>query len=238
MDGQSVSMHGMHNMHNTFWLENQVIVTFYSPTPLIGADGINNGEPILKQVDLPSQLQKLNEFLKENHLNFTLSFYEDEEAPPNVESPSSQLRSSNAQQQGRDFNPPPGVYLFGFTRPIQSDFGEVGTSIVSFFNFKRDTTSNTPSSGTGTSSQGREPFEHGKADDDDEHEDHDEDDKKHRHPTPGPVTQIVNLFNASQEKLNNERQVPISAASPVWLCGATSEDKPVPQGCPLPHPWR
>jgi hypothetical protein len=212
-------------MHNSFWRENQVIVTFHSAAPLISADEVNNGQAILKELDLESQRQKLNEFLKENHLNFTLSFYGDEDKPQ--EPPSSQLRLSNDEEKGNGFNPPPGVYLFGLSSPIQSPYGEVSTSVVTCFNFKRDTGKDIPLSITDATSEAGVPSGTDKDDDDND-----------RHHRKGPVVRIVNQFNTSLEKLNKDEkwQVPISAASPLWLCGATVTQGPVPQGCPLTPP--
>ena len=190
-------------MHNTFWRENQAIVTFHSDTQLISDDGVNNAPTILKQLNLESQLQKLNQFLKDGGINFTLSFFGDEDKPPRP--PVSQPFSSNEEQKGSQFMAPPGVYLFGSSKPIDTDFGQVKTSVVTFFNFKGGASSASEVATSSGIDKGKE------------------------------VARIVNLFNTGLEKLNKDEKwlVPISAASPVWLCGGTP---PIPQGCPLTPP--
>ncbi len=100
---------------------------------------------------------------------------------------------------------PPGVYLFGSSKPIDTDFGQVKTSVITFFNFKGDASSASEVATSSENDKGKE------------------------------VARIVNLFNTGLEKLNKDEKwlVPISAASPVWLCGGTP---PIPQGCPLTPP--
>ncbi len=199
-------------MHNTFWRANQVVVTFHSPTPLVSRDGVNQGDLILERLDLESQRQQLNIFLAENGHNYTLNFYQpleyqDSQAPRPLEEGRSP--DPGAGQKGRgSFNPPPGVYLFGLGKPIQSEFGEVATSIVAFFDFtpKGDAVSR----GRGDDGDGMEPPDN-----------------------QSPVVRIVNTFNKGPTTLNNDRKVPISAASPNWLLGGTEY---VPQGCPLVPP--
>jgi hypothetical protein len=210
-------------MHNTFWLENQVIVTFHSPTPLISTDGINNGGPILKQLNLEEQLQKLNGFLKENQIDFTLSFFDDKGITP---VPSmSQTGTASDEQRGDSFTPPPGIYLFDLSNSeIVPTYGLVNTSIVSFFNLKSN--KGVPSAITGMVSEAGALPGLSKDDDDD---DNGGDSKN------GPVARVVNTFNGNLQKLNQERQIPISAASPAWLCGATNGDHVI-QGCPLTPP--
>lgn len=213
-------MPGMDNMHDTFWRQDQLIITFHSDTPLFSADGVNNGEPILKQLNLEAQVQKLNNFLKENQIDFTLSFFEDKDIPQ--VSPASQAGSSSDKQRGDGFTPPPGIYLFDLTSSeIVPTYGIVNTSIVSFFNFR--------------SSKGIPPATAGidsgvGADDAD---DDDDDDDDGRHSKNKSVARAVNAFNASLERLNKGLQIPISAASPAWLCGGTPG---VTQGCPLTPP--
>src|SRR5438552_7328013 len=118
MDTQAMPMPNMGNMHNTFWHEDQVIVTFHSKTPLVSTDGIYNGGLVLKQLNLEAQLQRLNQFLKDKKINYTLSFFE-EEVEPREPHPTQQ--SSSNFEQSAEFSPPPGVYLFGLSNPIQSD---------------------------------------------------------------------------------------------------------------------
>src|SRR6266566_814079 len=193
----------MDTMHDLLWRENQVIVTFHSDTPLVSSDGVNNAPTILKQLDLDSQLQKLNQFLNYSAINYTLSFFNWQDNPKG----SPQSPSSGSGQKASTFNPPLGVYLYGLSKPIDTEFGQVQTSVVTFFNF-------TASAGGASAvvtppgidlSQSREV---------------------------GPVPTIVNAFNQGLKTLNGQ-QISISAASPVWMCGGTP---PVPQGCPLTPP--
>ncbi len=219
MDMQSMSMQGMANEHNTFWRENQVIVTFHSNIPHILADGINNGARILKELNLEAQLHSLNQFLKEKKINYTLSFFEEEVKPQ--ESHPTQESSSSFEQ--KVFNPPPGVYVFSLSKSIQSNFGEVNSSIVTFFNFRKDTSSSSMSD-TASEADARSGIEKGDNDDDDK--------DRHSRKEPVPVVKIVNQFNTGLGELNN-RQVPISAASPDFLCGGAPSNT---QGCPLTPP--
>src|SRR5258707_13944548 len=84
-------------MHNTFWRENQVIVTFHSDTQLVSADEINNTATILKRLSLESQLQKLNQFLNDDGIKFTLSFFGNDDTPPSP--PVSQRSARNEEQK-------------------------------------------------------------------------------------------------------------------------------------------
>jgi hypothetical protein len=229
-----MDMQGMpkSEMHNTFWRKEQVVVTFHSATPLVSIEGVNQGGPILKQLNLEAQRQKLNTYLAEHGLNYTLNFYkpiEDQDftvsrpsrGPARVYRPvkngdSQEFRPRverrslypSASHHGRDsFNPPPGVYLFGLSKPIPSDFGEVATSIATFFDFTPN--GDEASSGRGDDGDGKEPPDN-----------------------QSPVVHIINTFNKGLRTLNSQ-QVPISAASPNWLWGGTPY---VPQGCPLTPP--
>jgi hypothetical protein len=101
MDGMKMEM------HDTFWRNDQVTVVFRSDIPLI-SDGNHNTGQLLQKLDLPSQLQRLNQFLEENHVPASLPSYGD----------SSKL--------------PPGVHHFGLTAAIPTDFGDIHTSVISF----------------------------------------------------------------------------------------------------------
>src|SRR6266550_3360933 len=102
MDMQSMSMR---NMHDTFWRENQVIATFHSDTPLISTDGANNAPTILKHLNLEAQLQKLNQFLKDGRINFTLSLFSDKDNPQGPRQPPTS--SSSGEQTASNFDLPP-----------------------------------------------------------------------------------------------------------------------------------
>ncbi|HVB22921.1 MAG TPA: S8/S53 family peptidase [Ktedonobacteraceae bacterium] len=215
----------MSEMHNTFWRENQVVVTFYSTTPLVSTDGTHQGYRILENLNLDLQRQKLNAFLAEHDLPFTLSFYKSNEGDDFQKSLPSEVAASpdlGAEQKDRgNFNPPPGVYLFGLRKPIQSDFGEVATSVTTFFDFTAKPGSMQPAGTEGTSMG------------DGGNDGNDGTDGKNERPGYRSVVPIVNTFNKGLETLNKERQMPISAAAPNWLWGGTGY---VPQGCPLMPP--
>lgn len=231
-----MQMQGMpaSEMHNTFWRKQQVLVTFHSSISLISSEGINQGRLILEQLNLPFQLQQLNTFLAENGINYTLNFYQPIEEPEDspqarpsrgpahkhMHSQPGHPRQSHAMAEGRSpypgaeyrsqdiFNPPPGVYLFGLSEPIQSDFGEVATSIATFLDFTPNG-GDEVNTGAGDDGDGQGPPEN-----------------------RSPVVLIVNTLNKGLQRLNGQ-QVPISAASPNWLWGGTAY---IPQGCPLTPP--
>src|SRR5437588_7329371 len=211
----------MANEHNTFWREDQVILTFHSSTHLFSTDGVNNRATILKELNLDARLHSLNQFLKDKKITYTLSFFEEEVKPQ--ESHPTQESASSFEQQVSYFNPPPRIYLFGLSKPIQSDFGEVNTSIVTFFKFRKDTSFSNMAD-TASEADARSGIVKGDNDDGDK--------DQHSGKERVPVVRIVNQFNTGLGELNN-RQVPISAASPVFLCGGTPYNS---QGCPLTPP--
>src|SRR6266852_6399654 len=133
-----------------------------------------------------------------------------------VEEPPIQLRAAND-----DLNSPIGKYLFSSGEEGQA------TTVIGFFHFAEST--GTQPLDAGSSSMP----EKGKSDDDD-----DDDDDRRRRPAKGPVPRIVNLINTHLKELNG-LGVPIVAATPVWLCGSTSNgvpQGPLPQGCPAIPP--
>ncbi len=137
MEMPSMPMPDMHFTHNIFWRQNQVAVTFHSDIPLTDENGVNNGELILTTLDLEAQRANLNQFLKEQKINDTLSFLEEEVKPQQPDAEQESL--SNVEQQAGSFKPPAGVHLFGLSKPIQIFQAEIKTSIITFFNFSSDT---------------------------------------------------------------------------------------------------
>src|SRR5207247_9997773 len=73
MDMQSMSGHDMANEHNTFWHEDQLILTFHSPTRLI-SDVVVMGDPILGELRLEEKLPLRNSYLRQNGMDDTLSY--------------------------------------------------------------------------------------------------------------------------------------------------------------------
>ncbi len=192
-------------MHDTFWRNDQATVVFRSDIPLI-SDGILNKERLLQQLNLPLQLQRLNQFLQKKEVPVTLHFLDDSDTPENNH-PSPSQQDALRVQDGPQL--PSGVYLFGLTSPIQSLYGKISTSVVSFLKFEKRS-----SQGMGSTASEIEMPEPG---DDD---------------TRSFVPAIVKALNEGLEELNQGRQVPITLAAPVWLSGGT----PIGQGCPLTPP--
>lgn len=194
----------MQDMHDTFWNENQIILSFN----VVSRNPRPDKETIIKQLNLES----LGKFLEEK--GFKLRSFRAEDTPRSVPSPRS--------DKGDVLTDPFGKYLFdvGVLAP-----DSVGTDIVSFFNFDELTSSGM----TGMTSEAATSGDETNHDDGDMHES--------QNPQVGPVPRLVNIINASLEELNKGSNkyppIPISAAAPHWLCGATG---PLPQGCPLIPP--
>ncbi len=223
----------MDEMHNTFWRKKQAAVTFHSAIPLVSTEGINQGGIILDELNLELQRQKLNTFLAEHGVNYTLNFYQPIEPPEDARQSHAMtnrrsLHPRTIHQGRQSFTPPPGVYLFGLSEPIQTKYGELATSVVTFFDF-------TPNGNTQSGMSGMMSEMGGSRADDDDSTGYG-DDGNGEEPPPrsklSPVVRIVNTFNRGLDMLNGE-QVPISGASPNWLWGGTAY---VPQGCPVNPP--
>ena len=250
-----MNMQGMpeSEMHNTFWRKQQVVVAFHSATPLVSSDGGYQGGPILEKLDLESQREKLNAFLADNGINYTLNFYQPIEYQDSREAHLKEKRRflhwGPRHKNRADFTPPPGVYLFGLSEPVQSKFGEVATCVVTFFDFAPTGGSTQPAMGgmmpgmeggggkveDQSSMGGIMPRMDGPSRNDDEDDDstgYGDDGEGEEPPREklSPVVRIVNTFDKKLDTLNNDMRVPISAASPNWLWSGTPY---VPEGCPL-----
>lgn len=232
MNMQGMPGMAMGEMHNTFWRKKQVAVTFHSTIPLVSTDGLNQGGIILGELNLELQRQRLNTFLAEHRLNFTLNFYQPVESEDSHQSHSIKKRHSfhprTMHLGGESFIPPPGVYLFGLSEPIQTKYGELATSVVTFFDVTPNENTQ-PGMGGMMSEMGDSP-----ANDEDSTGFGDDGDSKEPPPRSklSPVIRIVNTFNRGLDTLNSER-MPINGASPNWLWGGTPY---TPQGCPLMPP--
>jgi len=190
--------------HDTFWRNDQVIVVFRSDDPFI-LDGILNKEPLLRKLNLPLQLQRLNQFLQENHVSVTLTFLGDDEKP----APPEQLALSNVNNADGS-KLPPGVYLFGSTPLIQTDLGVIHTSVISFLKIDKrpvDTSSGRALPGNGHS---------GNNDD------------------ASLIPTIVTTLNNGLDDLNKNSMVPIALSAPAWLCGGTHVGQGCPLTPPMP----
>lgn len=223
MNMQGTSMPDMGNMHDTFWHEDQVVITFYSEEAVT----IDNFYRTLQQYR-----SRLNDFLAQHGLHFTLNFFfDDNEIQRYVEA--SKAHASGDERVADSTLP--GIYFFSLlpavrpTFPVPEKGIKIQTAIGSFFRLSP----NGKAQGTLKSTMG----EKGDTDDDDEQEDHDSDDRGRRHPKIGSVPQIVNLFNKNLVELNSpedpKNSVKILAAAPAYFCGATPG---VTQGCPAVPP--
>lgn len=248
MDMQAMPMK---DMHNTFWREGQVVVAFRSTTPLVSSDGQNQGGLILEELNLERQRRQLNDFLAENGLPYTLNFYQPIEYQEPVpsrpleepdfvqepgqpghtqESPLARERRILYRHAGArsnaGFTPPPGIYLLGLVEPIQSEFGEIVTNAVVFFDFTL------AGGGAHAAMSSSMPGMEGSTQSGDANGDGDGNGEKQQ----GPVVQIVNALNNGLYTLNTQA-VPVSGTCPNWLHAATGNpDAFVPQGCPLIPP--
>jgi subtilisin family serine protease/tetratricopeptide (TPR) repeat protein len=192
-------------MHDTLWRNDQVTVVFRSDIPLF-SEGNHNTELLLRNLNLPLQLQRLNQFLQENHVPATLTFFDDNEKPI----PPGQPVISDASNADSS-KLPSGVHHFGLTAPIQTDFGEMISSVISFLNIQKeparsasDTTSERALPGNGHDSKNDEAL----------------------------IRTIVTTLNDGLGHLNMKSMVPIAFSAPTWLCGGAN----VSQGCPLTPP--
>jgi hypothetical protein len=131
----------MGNMHNTFWHEDQLILTFHSPIPLI-SDGVIMGGQILEELGVDKKLPLFNSYLKQSGIDYTLSF-----SAPVVSAQSLSHLSDISPRSG--FSPLLGIYMFDVsTSKIKPTYGVVNTSIVVFFNFRNNSGKSEQSSTT------------------------------------------------------------------------------------------
>jgi hypothetical protein len=231
-------MDNMHKyMHNTFWLEDQISVTFkiitQAGTKLTLAAIIGN---LRQQVDAFNRLLREKSASNEIFKDVSLSFFDQKDRDAQL--PSSQM-DMPMDGQMRDSNAFPGLYLFtpGIIPPTR---GSTEARVVSFLSLKRPTS--TPSAMAASPSEMPGMPEGGPTSDGGFH-------VKEQSPE-GLIPQIVNLINATiaskgkqqaapdtttpgTDSSGSSSQVLVSSVAPTWLCGATG---PVGQGCPLSPP--
>jgi hypothetical protein len=194
-------------MHDTFWRNDQVTIVFRSDISLTSGDGIQKKKLLLKQLDLPSQLLQLNQFLQQKQVPIKLHFLDESDTPDNGEPMSSQMDMKQSEDNQKL---PSGVYLYGLTTPIQSAYGDMSTSVVSFLKFEKSS-----SQDMGMNASKMDMSESDGVD------------------TNSMIPAIVQALNDGLEELNHSSQVPIVFSAPTWLCGGTL----VGQGCPLTPPF-
>lgn len=213
----------MGNVHNSFWRDDQVTVLFHSDKHLI-VDGLLNNAP-LKELHLRRYVVQLSNFLKQHGVPVTLHFLDDSDQQRHKPVPQDTSGMSNMADA---FQLPAGVYAFGFPQPIESEFGPISTSVISFLQIEQHSPQGgsgsasveMPGSGTGGNGNGK----NGSMD---------------------IIPRIVNTLNENLKELNgipdenlkelNEDEgIPITIAAPAWLTGGTPTG--TGQGCPLSPP--
>ena len=196
-------------MHNAFWQENQISVTFMvSSLP-------GKAFPSIQEINsgLEQKLNYLNENIKD--LGFTLSFFTQENVRGSVLSRPSQLSSfSGVPSKGDADKLPPGVYLFPPPPQLFLPNGPVERPMISFFHLD-------------VARPMAEEHVIGNV-----QEDYNDD------PRLEPLVRVVNRINRLLQvaKFQSEQPVSISAAAPNWFCGASQGQGPLPVGCPLTPP--
>ncbi|MFL5629306.1 MAG: S8 family serine peptidase, partial [Ktedonobacteraceae bacterium] len=220
-------------MHNTFWLEDQISVTFKVNTSV-------DTKPTLASIidDLRQRVDGLNSLLLERSIangafkGVSLSFFDQKNM--GAQQPSSQMDmpTDEHMQASNDF---PGLYLFT-PGAFQSDQDFTEARVVSFLSLNRPPSTppamaDSPSEMPGMS-EGRTTPEEGFND-------------KEQSPI-GLIPQIVNLINADIDPKGKQQTIPgsnsqvsISSAAPTYLCGSTSNPQPfahIGEGCPLSPP--
>src|SRR5258708_4661239 len=218
MDMQQKSMG---NVHNSFWRDDQVTVLFHSDKPLI-VDGMLNNAP-LKELHLRRYVDQINNFLKRHEVAVTLRFLDDSDHPKHKPMPQDASGMSNMADA---FQLPAGVYAFGFPKPIESKFGPISTSVISFLQIEQHSSQGGSGSASmempGSGADGNGNGKNGSMD---------------------IIPRIVNTLNEhlgelngipdeNLKELNRDEGIPITIAAPAWLTGGT----PTSQGCPLTPP--
>src|SRR5215467_2536460 len=128
------------DMHDTFWRDDQVMIVFHSNIPLISTDGVLNQERILRDLNLPLQLQQINEFINlkldpDHQHPIRLTFLDERHNPMSDGKIRLSYQGVNSSQGS---TPPYGIYLVGLREAIQKDFGEIWTSVIGFFHLVQE----------------------------------------------------------------------------------------------------
>ncbi len=220
----NTQMHMDPYMHNAFWLEDRITVTFQlgpGAKRIYPGGGVPNGNVTLDEEEdegppptfdkasaIPAlKVNDLNGFLagKGKPILDTIDFTDTLRAPGDTP-------PDDPQQVGK--------YLF----TSKDERGRYVPTLICFFKFDP---AGMRSSSTGSSSAMASMSGSGSTKDD-----HDNDDDDHH---VEPVPRLVNFINRQEnlDYLQNQLQVPIVSASPTWLTGGSAD---VPVGCPLSPP--
>lgn len=225
MDMQQMSMNN--GGHTVFWREDQVAVLFHSDKALI-VDGMLKNDP-LNEIHLRQYVEQLSNFLKQRGVPVTLHFLGDSNHAMPMPMPMSQ-DIADMSQMANAFPLPDGVYAFGFSKPIESEFGPIGTSVISFLQIEQHASQNGSSPLMGMPPSNPDGNGNGK------------------NGSMSIIPLIVNTLNEnlnelnggqvnpdeSSKELNGNGNIPITIATPAWLSGGTPSGGT--QGCPLSPP--
>ena len=206
----------MVDMHNSFWRDDRVTILFHSDKRLI-VDGMLMKDP-LEELHLRRYVVQLSEFLKAKGVPVTLHFLDESDRMRRRPMPQN---SADMSGMANALQLPTGVYAFGFPQPIESNFGLISTSVISFLQVEQH--GRGTSMGMGAS--------HGNGE----------------HDSMDIIPRIVNVLNENLQELNgnpdvggesqkapNANAIPITIATPPWLTGGTPSVGG--QGCPLSPP--
>ena len=227
MDMQQMPMGDMSmgNMHTSFWRDDQVTILFHSDKHLI-VDGMLKNDP-LKELHLQRYVEQLSNFLKRHGVPVTLHFLDDSDHPMRKPMPQDTSGMSNMADA---FQLPTGVYAFGFPKPIESEFGPISTSVISFLQIEQHSSQGGSGSASmdmpGSGADGNGNGKNGSMD---------------------IIPRIVNTLNEHLKELNGvevirdehlkelnrDEVIPITIAAPDFLTGGTPG---AGQGCPLSPP--
>jgi len=241
-------MHSDPYVHNTFWHEDQVCITFQlshtipsiilAPHQAAAADEGGEGETAQEKPGTASpptfiktaaiaamNLQGLNSFLAGK---YSLSSFK---VADTLQPEGTTVAVEHVED---DIHSEVGKYLFA-TRIEQ---GRFVPTVIGFFHFKQ--VGQVQASTASTFADLAPMFESPPATVGAGNTPHAADDNagSHEHGKPLLASSVVNLVKLINSNLNElkAKGVPIVAASPVWLVGATGPLGPKPVGCPLTPP--
>lgn len=217
----------MNLMHDAFWHNDQVVVTFYSDMHVTDF----TKESAIKLLD--KHRVSLNTFLAEQNSSLTLNLLSD----GGIRRSTRETLRSASDAEKVDVASEPGIYLFKFPSEIHPSIPmgraevEIRTGLVSIFHI-HDAHASQHDMAVSMPSRAVLPQEVNVVD---EQKSDKMDDR--RAVKMSPVVHIVNLINEHRNDLNGmnsaKYNVPILSAEPVVYCGATGD---IPQGCPVSPP--
>jgi len=240
-----MNMHDRY-MHNSFWNEQQVAITFQLEPEPAAQDAAMQNPPLF--IGKPTfidtlNLDRLGSYLAEQ--GFILDSFKPENTAMPIISEHDTRRHDTSAGMGTmpNMQPSPndmkraltdetGKYLF-FPKDSHSRYVP---TLISFFTFtERGTMSGMTMPPTQSAmddmstGRGQTPDGHGN------------DNGKGIPPMENSVARLVNLINRDSEKLRstlNSSAITSITASPAWQCGGTTQqpDLPKSQGCPLTPP--